>query len=122
MREVNEILEAWNRLEQPDATETILPCNGSVAWAIGMVNARSFETPEDCFAASDKVWAGLTPSDWQQAFDSHPRIGEHKAKAATEQSLKWSAGEQSAAESDTETQTALAAANREYEQKFGRIF
>jgi 2-oxo-4-hydroxy-4-carboxy-5-ureidoimidazoline decarboxylase len=119
---VNDILEAWNRLEQPDATQMILPCNGSVAWAIGMVNARAFETPEELFAASDTVWAGLTPSDWQQAFDSHPRIGEHKAKAATEQSLKWSAGEQSAAGSDAAVQEALAAANKEYEHKFGRIF
>ncbi|HEY5329494.1 MAG TPA: 2-oxo-4-hydroxy-4-carboxy-5-ureidoimidazoline decarboxylase [Acidobacteriaceae bacterium] len=119
---VNAILEAWNRLEQPDATGTILPCNGSVAWAIGMVNARSFETLEDLFATSDRVWLGLTPSDWQQAFDSHPRIGEHKAKAATGQSLKWSAGEQSAAVIDATTEDKLAAANKEYEQKFGRIF
>jgi 2-oxo-4-hydroxy-4-carboxy-5-ureidoimidazoline decarboxylase len=119
---VNAILEDWNRLEQPDATQTILPCNGSVAWAIGMVNARSFETPEDCFAASDKIWLGLTKDDWKQAFDSHPRIGEHKAKAATEQSLKWSAGEQSAAGIDAKIQEELAAANKEYEQKFGRIF
>jgi 2-oxo-4-hydroxy-4-carboxy-5-ureidoimidazoline decarboxylase len=119
---VNTILEAWNRLEQADATQMILPCNGSVAWAIGMVNVRAFETPEELFAASDRVWLGLTTSDWQQAFDSHPRIGEHKARAATEQSLKWSAGEQSAASIDAATQEALAAANREYEQKFGRIF
>ena len=82
----------------------------------------TFETPEKLFAVSDKVWLGLTTSDWQQAFDSHPRIGEHKAKAATEQSLKWSAGEQSAAGIDVATQDKLAAANREYEQKFGRIF
>jgi 2-oxo-4-hydroxy-4-carboxy-5-ureidoimidazoline decarboxylase len=119
---VNTILEDWNRLEQPDATEVILPCNGSIAWAIGMVNARSFETPEELFAASDKVWLALPPHDWQQAFDSHPRIGEHKAKAATEQSLKWSVGEQSAAAIDVATEDKLAAANHEYEQKFGRIF
>jgi 2-oxo-4-hydroxy-4-carboxy-5-ureidoimidazoline decarboxylase len=119
---VNTILEDWNRLEQTDATETILPCNGSVAWAIGMVNARPFETPEDAFATSDKVWLSLTTSDWQQAFDSHPRIGEHKAKAATEQSLQWSSGEQSAAQLTEDTQAALAAANKEYEQRFGRIF
>jgi len=118
---VNDILEAWNRLEQTYATETILPCNGSVAWAVGMVNARPFETLEDLFAASDRVWFGLTPEDWQQAFDSHPRIGEHKAKAATEQSLKWSAGEQSAAAMDAATEEKLAAANKQYEQKFGRI-
>jgi 2-oxo-4-hydroxy-4-carboxy-5-ureidoimidazoline decarboxylase len=119
---VNAILEDWNRLEQADATQTILPCNGSVAWAIGMVNARSFEAPDACFAASDKVWLSLSKDDWQQAFDSHPRIGEHKAKAATEQSLKWSAGEQSAAAIDAEIEKELATANKEYEQKFGRIF
>jgi 2-oxo-4-hydroxy-4-carboxy-5-ureidoimidazoline decarboxylase len=119
---VNTILEDWNRLEQDDAMRVILPCNGSKAWAVGMVNARSFETPAQCFAAADKVWASLTPNDWQQAFDSHPRIGEHQAKAATERSLSWSAGEQAGAAPDATTQTALAAANKEYEQKFGRIF
>ena len=119
---VNTILEDWNRLEQETATKVILPCNGSLAWAIGVVNLYPFETSEELFAASDKVWLTLPEKDWQQAFDSHPRIGEHKAKAATAQSLKWSAGEQSAANPDEATQTALAAANKEYEQKFGRIF
>jgi 2-oxo-4-hydroxy-4-carboxy-5-ureidoimidazoline decarboxylase len=119
---VNTILEDWNRLEQETATKIILPCNGSLAWAIGVVNLYPFETPEEFFAASDKVWLALPEEDWQQAFDSHPRIGEHKAKAATAQSLKWSAGEQSAANPDEATQAALAAANKEYEQKFGRIF
>lgn len=119
---VNTILEDWNRLEQETATKIILPCNGSLAWAIGVVNLYPFETPDELFAASDKVWLALPEEDWQQAFDSHPRIGEHKAKAATAQSLKWSAGEQSAAHPDEATQAALAAANKEYEQKFGRIF
>ncbi len=119
---VNQILEDWNRLEQEAATKVILPCNGSLAWAIGVVTLYPFETPEELFAASDKVWLALPEEDWQQAFDSHPRIGEHKAKAATAQSLKWSAGEQSAANPDEATQAALAAANKEYEQKFGRIF
>ena len=119
---MNETLENFNRLEQPYAVQTILPCNGSKAWAIGVVNLYPFDTPEDLFAASDKVWLALPEADWQQAFDSHPRIGEHKAKAATEQSLKWSAGEQSAADPDAATKAALAAANAAYEQKFGRIF
>ncbi len=120
------ILEQWDRLERTAATEAILPCNGSLAWAFGMVDTRPFEKPEGLFAASDTVWQGLTPSGWQQAFDSHPRIGEHNAKTATVQSLKWSADEQSAGAMDVATEDALAAAlqilNREYEQKFGRIF
>lgn len=119
---VNVILEAWNRLEQEDAMRAILPCNGSKAWAIGMVNARSFEAPEACFSASDAVWNGLSAKDWQEAFDSHPRIGEHKAKAATDKSLAWSAGEQAAAKLTTDAQARLAAANKEYERKFDRIF
>ena len=119
---VNATLEAWNRLEGDYAMRAILPYNGSKAWAIGMVNAGPFDTPELCFAAADTVWSALTPKDWQQAFDSHPRIGEHQAKAATSESLAMSAGEQAGANPDAATQAALAAANKEYEAKFGRIF
>jgi 2-oxo-4-hydroxy-4-carboxy-5-ureidoimidazoline decarboxylase len=119
---VNTILENWNRMEQPYATKTILPCNGSEAWAIGVVNLYPFETPEELFAAADKVWWDLPASAWQQAFDSHPRIGEAKAKAATAQSLAWSEGEQAKADPDAATKAALADANKAYEAKFGRIF
>jgi len=119
---MNPILEQWNHLTPTDAAQAILPCNGSVAWAMGIAKARPLETPEALFASADKIWLALTPRDWQQAFDSHPRIGERKAKAASEQSLQWSAGEQSAAATDARIQAALARANQEYERKFGRIF
>ena len=118
----NETLEAWNRLEPQAAAATVLPCNGSLAWAVGLEKLRPFTSAEAVFAASDSVWLGLEASDWQDAFDSHPRIGEHKAKAATEQSLTWSSGEQSAAQLTEDTQAKLAAANRVYEETFGRIF
>ena len=119
---VNSILENWNRIEQETAAEIILPCNGSRAWAIGVVNEYPFDTPEQIFAASDKVWRGLSEADWQQAFDSHPRIGEHEAKAAMQQSAAWSKDEQSNAQLDSGTKSEFAAANKEYEAKFGRIF
>jgi len=119
---VNTILENWNRLEQETATKVILPCNGSRAWAIGVVNEYPFDTPEQLFAVSDKVWRSLPESDWQQAFDSHPRIGEHMAKAATQQSAEWSKAEQSGAQLDDEMQQKLSAVNKEYEAKFGNIF
>jgi 2-oxo-4-hydroxy-4-carboxy-5-ureidoimidazoline decarboxylase len=121
----NPTLEAFNHQDPATAAQTILPCNGSLAWAEGVAAARPFETPEDLYEASDKVWNSLSKKAWQHAFDSHPRIGEHKPKAATEQSIKWSEGEQSAAQLTqipTETQTQLAAANRDYEAKFNRIF
>ena len=49
----NPILDAWNQMTQESAIETILPCNGSPAWATGLADLRPFTTPEALFAASD---------------------------------------------------------------------
>jgi 2-oxo-4-hydroxy-4-carboxy-5-ureidoimidazoline decarboxylase len=122
MPSTDSTLAAWNALEATAAATTILPCNGSHAWAEGMAALRPFDTVFDLTCTADRVWLALSEADWQQAFDSHPRIGEHKAKAATAQSLQWSNGEQAAAQLTEDTQAQLAAANRAYEAKFGRIF
>ena len=122
MKTLSPTLEAFDRMTSAEAMMAILPCNGSRAWAERMAAARPFHSASELFAAADKVWWSLSPHDWQQAFDSHPRIGEKLAVHATKQSLDWSAAEQAAARPDEATQTALAAGNREYEHKFGRIF
>lgn len=120
----NEILAHWNTLTIAEAAKEILPCCGSQAWAEKLAAQRPFFTPESLFAASDAVWLALPEADWQQAFDSHPRIGQQHAQAATAQSLSWSSGEQSAAmaSQDEAMELALAEGNREYEARFGRIF
>jgi 2-oxo-4-hydroxy-4-carboxy-5-ureidoimidazoline decarboxylase len=118
----NPTLDHWNTLDAPAAADTILPHNGSRAWAEGMAALRPFESPFDLTCTADRVWASLEQHDWHQAFDSHPRIGEHKAKAATEASLAMSANEQSSAQLTDDIQQQLAEANRAYDEKFGRIF
>jgi 2-oxo-4-hydroxy-4-carboxy-5-ureidoimidazoline decarboxylase len=118
----DKILDEWNGMDAERAAETILPCNGSRAWAEGVVRMRPFAGAEELFAGSDRVWRALPESDWQQAFDSHPRLGEDRAKAATAQSLNWSTHEQSGANPEDAVREALAQGNREYEEKFGRIF
>jgi 2-oxo-4-hydroxy-4-carboxy-5-ureidoimidazoline decarboxylase len=118
----NSTLDAWNALDAPTAAETILPCNGSRAWADQLAALRPFQTPFDLTCTADIIWRSLPATDWQQAFDSHPRIGERHAKAATPQSLQWSNSEQSTAQLTADTEAALAAANLVYEEKFGRIF
>jgi 2-oxo-4-hydroxy-4-carboxy-5-ureidoimidazoline decarboxylase len=122
VRSTNEVLEAWNNDEEEQVLRAILPCNGSPAWAIALVRQRPFTNAADLFRASDEVWRSLSEQEWQQAFDSHPRIGEKKAKAASEQSAKWSAGEQQSAQADEALQAALTVGNKEYEANFGRIF
>ena len=121
----NSTLAAWNNLDAPTAAEAILPCNGSRTWADQLAALRPFQAPFDLTCTADIVWRALPAADQQQAFDSHPRIGERHAKAATPQSLQWSNSEQSTAQltqQSTDTEVALAAANLAYEEKFNRIF
>ena len=118
----NPVLDAWNLQAPEHAFATILPCNGSRAWAEQMVGGRPFPSAETLLEAAVSAWLNTNESDRQEAFASHPRLGEKKAAAATEQSLRWSEGEQSTLVPDLALQTDLAEANRAYEAKFGRIF
>ena len=115
-------LEQWNAMEAAQAATAALPCCGSHAWAQGLVSRRPLNTLPELLAASDSSWWSLGESDWQEAFNSHPRIGERHAHASAT-SLHWSAGEQSVAQlSDEAAKAALAQGNQLYEERFGRIF
>ncbi len=121
---MNKVLARWNSLDPATAAREALPCCGSQAWAAELASRRPIGDEASLMEASTAVWLALPPQAWQEAFDSHPRIGQRHAQAhATEQSLRWSAQEQSTALSEDEaTKLALEEANRRYEQKFGRIF
>jgi 2-oxo-4-hydroxy-4-carboxy-5-ureidoimidazoline decarboxylase len=66
----------------------------------------------------------LDPADWREAFSHHPRIGERKsAVPQSERGSAWAAGEQAGVErAHGDVRDALAAANREYERRFGYIY
>jgi 2-oxo-4-hydroxy-4-carboxy-5-ureidoimidazoline decarboxylase len=121
---MNDVLARWNSLDPESATREILPCCGSQAWAEALTAKRPYTNEASLFATSDAIWLSLPEDAWQQAFDSHPRIGQkHTQTQATEESLRWSAQEQRAALSeDTAAKLSLEDANRRYEQRFGRIF
>jgi 2-oxo-4-hydroxy-4-carboxy-5-ureidoimidazoline decarboxylase len=122
MATTNNTLERWNSLELEAAAATILSCNGSPSWAEQLAALRPFATPFDLTCTADIIWRALPVDAQQQAFDSHPRIGEQHAKAATADSLALSTTEQSAANLTPDTAAQLATANRAYEEKFNRIF
>src|SRR5271154_691547 len=119
---MNKVLTRWNALDPTTAANEILPCCGSQAWAEALAAARPVADEPTLLQTSTKIWRALPEAAWQQAFDSHPRIGQQHAERATEQSLRWSAQEQSKASTTDATKVALAEANRRYEQKFHRIF
>ncbi len=118
------MLARWNRLSAEDAVKEILPCCGSRAWADGMAARRPFTDVTTLLAVSDQTWGNLTVADWTEAFQSHPRIGESRAAvSALSQSSVWSAQEQrDVSTAGEDSKIALAEANRQYEQRFGRIF
>ena len=119
---VEQELARWDAMSAEAASSEILPCNGSHAWVSGLVARRPLGTVQELFAAADEVWWALRGEDWQEAFESHPRIGERHAKAASESSLRWSAGEQSNVSQEDAVRDALADGNRLYEERFGRVF
>jgi 2-oxo-4-hydroxy-4-carboxy-5-ureidoimidazoline decarboxylase len=117
------VLVRWNSLDAASAAREILPCCGSRAWADALAARRPFASPQELFASSDTVWLALSEPARREAFDSHPRIGQQHASAATAESLAWSSQEQGAAmSSEDAVKLALAEGNRQYEEKFGRIF
>src|ERR1700680_889769 len=89
-----------------------------------MPSKRPIQDEASLLATSDVIRRSLGEPDWLEAFRSHPRIGESRAeKNAPAQSSAWSAPEQKkASTADEAVKTALKWGNREYEQKFGRIF
>jgi 2-oxo-4-hydroxy-4-carboxy-5-ureidoimidazoline decarboxylase len=121
---MSQVLTRWNRLPIDGAVREIMPCCGSRAWAEKMATRRPIPDKAALLATSDEIWQSLTPSDWMEAFRSHPRIGESRApQSSTAQSSAWSTQEQQkvAAGGDA-VKIALAEANREYEQRFDHIF
>lgn len=99
-------------------------CCGSTAWVNGMLIRRPFGTLAVLLEEADRLWWSLSPDDWREAFDHHPRIGESSAALAQRETARaWSADEQrGAAAASDEIRRALAEGNRGYERRFGHIY
>ena len=117
-------LRHLNSLPPSEAESEFGKCCGSTTWARRMTSERPFENPDHLITCADRVWWSLEPSDWLEAFASHPKIGERSAarKVAAE-AEHWAAQEQSGVRNAAEETTRLLAElNQEYEEKFGYIF
>jgi 2-oxo-4-hydroxy-4-carboxy-5-ureidoimidazoline decarboxylase len=121
---MNKVLARWNSLDPGAAALEALPCCGSHAWSCALASMRPIADEPSLLEISSSIWLALPEEAWQEAFNSHPRIGQtHAQTRATEESLRWSAQEQRMTlPEDDGTKLALEQANRRYEQKFGRIF
>ena len=121
---MREALERLNSLQREEAEAEFLKCCGSTLWARRMAEERPFHDLQQLLAQADAEWWALDPEDWLEAFSRHPKIGEQKsARTQAAAAQQWSEQEQAGTKSaDEETKHQLAAANREYESKFGHIY
>jgi allantoicase len=101
-----------NSLLGQEATRFFRTVCASTKWISEMLSCRPFETAQSILDTAEMTFADLDESDWLESFAGHPRIGEKGDEAAN--------SEQAAASGAPDAVTAaLAATNREYEQKFG---
>ena len=117
-------LERINRSERAEAESMFRDCCGSTKWARRMTASRPFASEIELMETAATIWNDLETADWLEAFAAHPKIGETKAAPGQQaRSAKWSSGEQAGMNSaDDFVRQDLAAANRDYFDKFGFIF
>jgi len=113
-----------NALGAGKALALFQSCCGSRTWAQWMVDLRPFGSVRELFAEASEVWWSAAPSDWEEAFAAHPRIGQRsKAAPQSARSATWSQGEQRGVDgASADTQARLAALNEAYFKKHGFTF
>jgi 2-oxo-4-hydroxy-4-carboxy-5-ureidoimidazoline decarboxylase len=91
-------------------------CCAADAWVTALLDAQPYASEDELAAASDAATAALDEAGLAQALAGHPRIGERAESA-------WSRQEQSGmADADARIRAELAAANAEYERRFGHVY
>lgn len=110
-----------NALVPQNRARELLSCCSSRRWADQVAAAAPFSTVEQLQQVAARAWEGLSEEDYLQAFAGHPRIGQKKTQ--TDRSGRWSGQEQARAqEASSQIKQELAAANQEYDDKFGFVF
>jgi 2-oxo-4-hydroxy-4-carboxy-5-ureidoimidazoline decarboxylase len=101
--------------------EGLATCLAVPRWVEDVAAAAPYASLEDLLDAAGVAATPLSPEEVDQALADHPRIGESAMGESA--ASAYSAEEQSASASDDpELAVQLAAGNRAYEEKFGRIF
>lgn len=122
-----EFMERWQRIDaasEPEARELLRTCCGASRWIDRMLTRRPFGGHEAAIRAAREEWFALSPDDWIEAFNHHPRIGDRdglrtRFAAARELSEREQSGVSGASE---EVLAGLIEGNREYESRFGYLF
>ncbi|MEO6693665.1 MAG: 2-oxo-4-hydroxy-4-carboxy-5-ureidoimidazoline decarboxylase [Ignavibacteria bacterium] len=104
--------------------EELKKCCTSENWVAEMSMRMPFNTKQDLFDHSEKVWYSLDKPDWLEAFSGHPKIGDIGSLNEKFSSTKDIAEYEQSGINDASVNCLeeLIKHNEEYERKFGYIF
>jgi 2-oxo-4-hydroxy-4-carboxy-5-ureidoimidazoline decarboxylase len=115
---------AFDVAPDDELRDRLRSCCAAEAWVEELVAGRPYRSEAALYAASDHATAELDAHGLEQALAGHPRIGDAApAHGGDRRSAAWSKGEQAAvAAAGADVLDALAAANADYEQRFGHVY
>ena len=118
------IANTLNQLTGQSLESVLETCCASAAWIRGMIDGGRILDDAEVFRRCDAVWSGVSESDWIEAFEAHPKIGDvDSLREKFANTKKTATGEQAAAASASDdVLQQLAVANEDYFAKFGFIF
>ncbi|MEV7041007.1 2-oxo-4-hydroxy-4-carboxy-5-ureidoimidazoline decarboxylase [Amycolatopsis sp. NPDC051061] len=106
-------LTDFNAADADDVRPALTACLAVPRWVDAMLERRPYANRDALQAAAELP---LSTDEIRQAMAAHPRIGEKPHRQGTEGD--WSRSEQSG----VDNAGAFAAANAEYEAKFGHVY
>jgi 2-oxo-4-hydroxy-4-carboxy-5-ureidoimidazoline decarboxylase len=110
------MLDSFNTAAEDDLRPALRGCCAAGSWVDAMLAGRPYADEEALASASDAATRSLSDVALGQALAEHPRIGERTDRP-------WSRQEQSGvAGADDDLRSAIAAANAEYERRFGHVY
>jgi len=112
---------SFNEMDEDVARDRLLTCLDVPRWADELLAARPFDDLEQLEARITDVAATMSDEELERALARHPRIGERAD--ATKHDASHSSREQSGVDrADTDIVRQLEHGNRDYEERFGRVF
>jgi OHCU decarboxylase len=114
-------LDEFNRADREAAIASLRPCVDITRWCEELADGRPYDSVDDLVARAQIAATPFTVDEVETALAHHPRIGERVGGEHAEAAM--SRAEQAGVDpNDAAIADALAAGNRAYEERFGRVF
>jgi 2-oxo-4-hydroxy-4-carboxy-5-ureidoimidazoline decarboxylase len=117
-------LKELNQLPLAELETKLEQCCAATNWYKGLAAEFPFETSTDLKNTSDNIWEACSESDYLEAFEGHPKIGDVDSLAKKfKATKKWAGNEQELVnQASMDVIKALSDGNTAYEARFGFIF